>query len=124
MNIELLEVSNDNKILDNKTFDFSQHLFLLLSKSDFSKLGVSKNIKVKLDGEDVDLKICELSPFIRSTIIRFLEEFLVEILSERLEKLGDSPSSNEFKEYTLDLRELTILVKSLKNTKYTHLKRL
>lgn len=123
MNIELLNVSSDDQIIESEIFSFSSKFFLRLSKSEFSKLGVSVKKVVKVDGESVEFKLCELSPFVKGSIIRFLEELLVDIVSESLDSLGDSPSKSEFEEYTYDLKELTRFIRMLRVGEHTHLKR-
>lgn len=82
MNIELLEVSTDDQVLESEIFSFSSEFFLRLSKSEFSKLGVSVKKVVKIDGESIEFKLCDLTPFIKGSIVRFLEELLVDIVSE------------------------------------------
>jgi len=123
MNIELLEVSTDDQVLESKIFSFSSEFFLRLSKSEFSKLGVSVKKVVKIDGESIEFKLCDLTPFIKGSIVRFLEELLVDIVSESLDKLGESPSKDEFAEYTYDLKELARFIKMLRVSRHTHLKR-
>jgi len=123
MDIELLEVSTDDHIVKSEIFSFSSEFFLRLSKSDFSKLGVSVKKSLKIDGESIDFKVCELSPFIRGSIVRFLEELLVDIVTETLDRLGKSPSKREFEEYTYDLNELASFIRELRVEGYSHLKR-
>ncbi|MDG2642660.1 hypothetical protein P7M58_24385 [Vibrio parahaemolyticus] len=123
MDIELLEVSTDDQVVESEIFSFSSEFFLRLSKSEFSKLGVSVKKVVKVDGESVDFKLCDLSPFIRDSIVRFLEELLVDVVTESLDSLGESPSKDEFEEYTYDLKELTRFIRTLRIARYTHLKR-
>ncbi|GGY48699.1 hypothetical protein GCM10011297_22160 [Bacterioplanes sanyensis] len=123
MDIELLEVSTDDQVVESEIFSFSSEFFLRLSNSEFSKLGVSVKKVVKVDGESVDFKLCDLSPFIRDSIVRFLEELLVDVVTESLDRLGESPSKDEFEEYTYDLKELTRFIRTLRIARYTYLKR-
>ncbi|GAB7222840.1 hypothetical protein VoSk93_20560 [Vibrio owensii] len=123
MDIELLEVSTDDQVVESEIFSFSSEFFLRLSKSEFSKLGVSVKKVVKVDGESVEFKLCDLSPFIRHSIVRFLEELLVDVVTESLDSLGESPSKDEFEEYTYDLKELIRFIRTLRIARYTHLKR-
>lgn len=123
MNIELISLSKDNEVKDTKVFDFTSNFFLKLSKSDFSKIGDSISKQIVIEGQNVDMKLVEFSQFIRETIIRFLEGMFVDVSIESFEKLGSSPSKEEFQEYTCDLKELNRLIICLRQTEYTHLKR-
>lgn len=123
MNIELLELSSDGDMVKSEVFDFSPDFFIRLSKSDFSKLGISKKKKVSIDGENIELKLCEFSPFIRNSIVSFLEVLLVDVVTESMNNLGLSPSKNEFEEYTYDLKELARFITSIRITSYSHLNR-
>ncbi|UNW06314.1 MULTISPECIES: hypothetical protein [unclassified Acinetobacter] len=123
MNIELISISKNTEVNAIKVFDFTPNFFLKLSKSDFSQIGDSVTKQLVVEGEIVDMKLVEMSQFIRDTIIRFLEKMYVDLSFESFEKLGSSPSKEEFQEYTCDLKELNQLIIYLRETEYTHLKR-
>ncbi|MDN5418831.1 MAG: hypothetical protein L0G09_15485 [Acinetobacter sp.] len=123
MNIELISLSEDNDVKDVKVFDFTDDFYLKLSGSDFSKIGNSLSSQIVIEGENINMKLVELSNFIRETIIRFLERMNVDVSNEIFEKLGSSPSKQEFQEYTSDLKELNQLIIYLRKVKFTHLKR-
>lgn len=103
--------------------ELSDDLFEKLAKSEFSQMGISKKRKINLDGELIEVKAVELTPMIRDSILVYLKNLLTNDLQNNLEKLGNSPSTNEFRDYTLDLKPILELIRLIETDTYTHLDR-
>lgn len=121
MNIQAHVVDKSGKVLKTNVFELSTDLFLHLAQSEFSKLGASVNTTVLIDDEHVELKLVQLSPFVRQALAGYLKDYLVDLVKESLKKMGSSPSKLEYQEYTMDLKEISELIRCIENGKYTHL---
>ncbi|MGP5328181.1 hypothetical protein [Pseudomonas helleri] len=124
MNIQIHVVDKNGKVLETRVFEISDDLFLHFAKSEFSTLGASLKTPVVIDEEHVELKLVQLSPFVRQALASYLKDYLVDLLKESLEKMGGSPSTLEYQEYTMDLKEFPDLIRCIENDKYTHLNRM
>jgi hypothetical protein len=124
MNIQIHAISEARKVLETQVFEFSDDVFRQLSKAEFSTLGASRKITVIFDGESVDLKLVLLSPFVRQALIGYLNQFLFDLLKTSLEKMGDSPSTIEYQEYTKDLKEFVEFIQCMEKEKYNYLDRM
>lgn len=124
MNIQTLAIDKNGKVLEIRVFEFSDDLFLHFAKSEFSKLGVSVKTSVVIDEEHLEQKLVQLSPFVRQALAGYLKDYLVDLLKESLEKMGNSPSKIEYQEYTVDLKVIPDLIRCIESNKYTHLNRM
>ena len=124
MNIQTYVVDENGKVRKTRVFEFSDDLFLHFAKSEFSKLGSSVKTRVIIDEEHVELKLVQLSPFVRQALAGYLKDYLVDLLKESLEKMGTSPSKIEYQENTMDLKVIPDLIRCIENEEYTHLNRM
>ncbi|QFT22737.1 hypothetical protein FIV02_14275 [Pseudomonas sp. THAF187a] len=124
MNIQIYEVDQNGKVLATRVFEFSGDLFMHFAKSEFSRIGVSTKTPVVIDEEHAELKLVELSPFVRQALAGYLKDYLVDLLKDCLKKMGNSPSRLEYQEYTIDLKEMPDLIRCIEDDKYTHLNRM
>lgn len=124
MNIQTYVVGNNGKVQEMRVFDFSEDLFQHFAKSEFSKLGASVKTPVVIDEEHLELKLVQLSPFVRQALADYLKDYLVDLLKEFLEKMGSSPSKLEYQENTMDLKVIPDLIRCIENEEYTHLNRM
>ena len=123
MDIYFYKIKN-NAVLNSQSVELSDELFLKLSKSEFSQIGASKKIKVKIDEDEIELGLVELSSKLRSFFLIFLKDLLVEVLSDSFDKLGESPSKDEFFDYTCDPKSILNLIECFQNQEFTHLNRI
>lgn len=124
MNIQAHVVDKSGKVLKTSVFEFSADLFQHFAKSEFSTLGASVKTPVVIDDEHVELKLVQLSPFVRQALAGYLKDYLVDLVKESLKKMGSSPSKLEYQEYTMDLKEIPDLIRCIENGEYTHLYRM
>lgn len=124
MNIQTYVVGKNGKVREMRVFDFSEDLFQHFAKSEFSKLGVSVKTPVVIDEEHLELKLVQLSPFVRQALAGYLKDYLVDLLKVSLEKMGSSPSKLEYQENTIDLKVIPDLIRCIENEEYTHLNRM
>lgn len=78
----------------------SEEFYEKLAKSDFAEIGKTLKKKIKID---------------------FLQEEIVEETKIMLEKLGDSPSKEEYNQHSSDLRKLHEILKHLEYSQYHYL---
>lgn len=110
---------------ESETVDVAENLYESLAKSDFSKIGgLSIDIKIYLDEEDVILPLVELNPDIRQQFKKFFSEAIISESEAVLTKLGDSPSKEEYQAGTYRLRKLLELLKCVENENYQYLQRI
>jgi len=124
MNIDAHVVDKSGKVLKTSVFELSADLFQYFAKSEFSTLGASVKTSVVMDDEHVELKLVQLSPFVRQALTGYLKDYLVDLVNESLKKMGSSPSKLEYKENTEDLKKIADLIRCIENGEYTHLYRM
>jgi hypothetical protein len=108
------------------TIELSRDFYQKLLQSDFTEIGTSHEKIVEIDGEKEEIEAIDLNKGKipnRQRLIDFFKEEIVEESIKMLEKLGDSPSKEEYKEQTYPLRKLQEILKYLENTQYSYLQR-
>ncbi|MGK7876357.1 MAG: hypothetical protein AB4426_24585 [Xenococcaceae cyanobacterium] len=94
-----------------------------LVKSDFYKIGKSVPRKIRIDGEEENLLLVQLSKGNRKKLSKFFLEPIIQESDIVLTKLGDYPSKQEYQEATYRLRKLLQLRKCVENEDYYYLQR-
>jgi len=109
---------------DNDSVDVSEDLFERSAKSEYSKIGGgSIATQFQLDGEDVTLEVVVLTYETRKRFIEFFNEAIANETSAMLERLGDRPSTQEYREATYRVKTLCQLLDCVKNENYFYLQR-
>ena len=106
------------------TIEFSAQFYERLIKSDFVEIGKTHKLSIEIDDENLEIQAIDLDKGTitnRQRLIDFLKETIVQESLNMLEKLGDSPSKEAYKEKTSDLRIFQEILQCLKNTKYCYL---
>ena len=106
------------------TIEFSQQFYERLIKSDFAEIGKLRQLEIEIDEEKSAIEAIDLETGTitnRQRLIDFIKEVIVEESLNMLEKLGESPNKNEYKEKTSNLRIFQEILKCLKNREYSYL---
>ena len=106
------------------TIEFSNKFYETLIKSDFAEIGKVRELEIVIDEEKSKIEAIDLEKGTitnRQRLIQFLKESIVQESLNMLEKLGDSPSKQEYKETTSTLRIFQEILKCLKNREYCYL---
>lgn len=106
------------------TIEFSDKFYETLIKSDFAEIGKVRELEIVIDEEKSKIEAIDLEKGTitnRQRLIDFLKESIVQESLNMLEKLGDSPSKQEYKETTSTLRIFQEILKCLKNREYCYL---
>ncbi|ALB39723.1 MULTISPECIES: hypothetical protein [Nostocales] len=106
------------------TIEFSNKFYETLIKSDFAEIGKVRELEIVIDEEKSKIEAIDLEKGTitnRQRLIDFLKESIVQESLNMLEKLGDSPSKQEYKETTSTLRIFQEILKCLKNREYCYL---
>ncbi|MFM5889242.1 MAG: hypothetical protein ACKOQS_13280 [Dolichospermum sp.] len=106
------------------TIEFSEQFYEKLIKSDFAEIGKPHKIQVEFDEEKTEIDAIDLDKGTitnRQRLIDFLKEVIVEESLKMIEKLGESPSKQEYKETTSTLRIFQEILKCLNNREYSYL---
>ena len=85
------------------TIEFSNKFYETLIKSDFAEIGKVRELEIVIDEEKSKIEAIDLEKGTitnRQRLIDFLKESIVQESLNMLEKLGDSPSKQEYKETT------------------------
>ncbi|WP_143456064.1 hypothetical protein [Novacetimonas hansenii] len=117
MDIKLYATTDNNVVEDTKLFEFSEDFFRKLAESEFSCLGVSKEISFTEDEEEIKVPAVALSEFVRKSLSEFLNNYTSELLYHCFE-------NNCLKMHTEDLKGISSLSYFIKNGKYTYLYRI
>ncbi|MDH6105641.1 hypothetical protein NWP22_07145 [Anabaenopsis tanganyikae CS-531] len=114
---------------EGQVVEVSEEFYQLLIKSDFSKIGKSEKKNMTADEEPVEVDVVLLEGENRRKLSDFFRNAIVEetdnILS-KLDELGDSPSSQEYKKTFgkfSELRKLQELRKCVENEEFKYLGR-
>lgn len=106
--------------------ELSPEFYERLAKSDFSEIGTSHKINIKIDGEEEEIEAISLSKgkiTNRQRLIDFFKEEIVEESRKMLKNLGKSPSKDEYQQQTYPLSKLQEILEYLENTQYTYLQK-
>lgn len=106
------------------TIEFSEQFYERLIKSDFAEIGKPHKIQVEVDEENTEIDAIELDKGTitnRQRLIDFLKEVIVEESLNMIEKLGDSPSKEEYKSQTSTLKIFKEILQCLKNPQYSYI---
>ncbi len=104
--------------------DLFEEFYEKLAKSDFTEIGKNLRKKIKSDDEEVEIEVIDLDKGTitnRQRLIDFLKAKIIEESRTMLEKLGDSPSKEEYNQHSGDLRKLHEILKHLENPQYHYL---
>jgi len=95
-----------------------------LAKSDFSKIGLSEKREMKIDDEPEQVDVVVLDWETRRKYSDFFRDEIVKQSDQMLEKLGDSPSKEEYSPFYSRLKLLQDLRKQIENETVKYLGRL
>lgn len=106
------------------TIEFSEQFYERLIKSDFSEIGKLHKVQVEVDEEKTEINAIDLDKgkiTNRQRLIDFFKEVIVEESLNMIEKLGDSPSKEEYKSQTSTLKIFQEILQCLKNPQYSYI---
>lgn len=106
------------------TIELSDEFYEKLAKSDFAEIGKTLKKPIKTDDEEVEMEVIDLCKgriTNRQRLIEFCKEEIVQESRIMFEKLGDSPSKEEYNQYSSDLRQLHEILKHLEDSQYHYL---
>lgn len=106
-----------------EVIEVSEEFYQWLARSDFSRIGKSEVKEMKVDGEPVEVSIIQLEGMNRRKLSDFFRDAIVQQTDEMLDKLGNSPSKQEYQEATYRLLMLQKLRKQIENEQYKYLQR-
>jgi hypothetical protein len=104
--------------------ELSQELYENLIKSDFVEIGKTLKKTIKSDDEEVEIEVIDLDKGTitnRQRLIDFFKEKIIKESRTMLEKLGNSPSKEEYDQYSSNLRKLHEILKHLEDHQYHYL---
>ncbi|MDF0553062.1 hypothetical protein [Kamptonema sp. UHCC 0994] len=101
----------------------TESIYEWLAKSQFAKIGISRDTQLHLDGEDVVLPVVELNQDIRQKLRDFFRDAIISQSETVLTKLGDYPSKQDYQQETYYMRKLLELLKCVENENYHYLQR-
>lgn len=102
----------------------SEEFYEKLAKSDFAEIGKTLKKKIRSDDEEVEIEVIDLDKgkiTNRQRLIDCFKEEIVEATKTMLEKLGDSPSKEEYNQHSSDLKKLHEILKHLEDSQYHYL---
>ncbi|MEB3281507.1 MAG: hypothetical protein VKK42_21555 [Lyngbya sp.] len=109
-----------------ESIDIADDLYQELAKSEFSTIGQSESIKVKIEDKETELPLVKLEESVRKKLIDFFINTIVQE-SEKFKNIGDSPSKQEIQNLAIPviqrinvLNEIRAL---LENQSYQYLDR-
>ncbi|ACK70739.1 hypothetical protein PCC7424_2318 [Gloeothece citriformis PCC 7424] len=113
--------SHDKKALNN--VDISQNFYEWLIQSEFSKIGQSEEQEMQGDGETVKVSVVLLEGENRRKFSDFFRDAIVHESDSMLEKLGESPSKEEYIKASSRLKQLQDLRKAIEDEKFKYFSR-
>jgi hypothetical protein len=113
--------SHDKEALD--TIEISEIFYNWLIQSDFSKIGQSEEREMQGDGEIVKVPVVLLEGENRRKFSDFFRDAIVHESNSMLEKLGTSPSKEEYVNASSRLRDLQKLRKFIEDEKFKYFSR-
>ncbi|GCL43417.1 hypothetical protein [Dolichospermum planctonicum] len=124
MSLDITFYSKNGEASD--TIEFSEQFYEKLIKSDFTEIGASHKIKIKVDEEEQEIEAIDLNKGIitnRQRLIDFFKEKIVEESKNMIEKLGDAPSKDEYEKQSYSLKKFHEILASVEDKKYDYLER-
>lgn len=106
-----------------EVMEVSEEFYQWLARSEFSRIGKSEVKEMKVDGEPVEVSIIQLEGMNRRKLSDFFRDAIVQETDEMQDKLGSSPSKEEYQESTYRLLMLQKLRKQIENEQYKHFQR-
>jgi hypothetical protein len=106
------------------TIEFSEQFYEKLIKYDFSEIGKPHKIQIEIDEEKTEIDAIDLDKGTitnRQRLIDLLKEVMFQESLNMIEKLGDSPSTEEYKSQTYTLKIFKEILQCLKNPQYSYL---
>lgn len=101
--------------------DVSEDFYEWLEKSDFSKIAKPQGMEMKPDGETVKSSVIVLEGESRRKLSDFFRDEIVQESDYVLDKLGSSPSKEEYTRTTYKLKTLQSLRKLVEDEKRKYL---
>ncbi len=95
--------------------DVSEDFYEWLQKSDFSKIAKSQEMEMRPDGVAVKVSAIVLEGGNRRKLSDFFRDAIVQESDDLLNKLGSSPSKEEYTHATYKLKSLQSLRKLVEN---------
>jgi 23S rRNA G2445 N2-methylase RlmL len=124
MEITFYKHSQDREMVTElESVEITDVLYEKLAKSEFSQVGKARPTEMNFDGDKATIPAVALSHRLRGMLLQFLYEFLCETVKESLEKMGEAPSSSEYRDHTFDVKSLIELLEKIKDISYTHFAR-
>lgn len=109
-----------------QSIDIAKDLYQELAKSEFTKIGQSELIKVKIEDKETELKLVKLKTDVRNKLIDFFKEKIV-VESEKFTPINSSASKDEIQNIgspiIARINMLNEIRASLKNQSYQYLER-
>jgi hypothetical protein len=113
--------SHKNEVAE--TIELSQEFYDWLSHSDFPKIGRAEEKEMKADGEAVQVSVVLLEGEYRRRFSDFFRDAIVKESDGMLNKLGSSPSKEEYVNASSKLRTMQELRKCIENEKFKYISR-
>src|SRR5262245_42603173 len=101
----------------------SNDLYLRLARSEFSKIGKSRNTAITIDGEKAKLSLVSLSNRVRTNLERFVICFIAEEVQRLIERAGTRPTGREVEPFLKDLASLLQILRVLSRGEAVFLQR-
>jgi hypothetical protein len=106
-----------------EVIEVSEEFYQWLARSEFSRIGKSEIKEMKVDGEPVEFPVIQLEGMNRRKLSDFFRDAIVQETDEMLDKLGSSPSKEEYQEATYRLLLLQRLRKQVENEQLKYFQR-
>ena len=101
----------------------SEEFYQWLARSEFSRIGKSEIKEMKVDGKPVEVPVIQLEGMNRRKLSDFFRDAIVQETNEMLDKLGSSPSQEEYQAATYRLIVLQRLRKQIEKDQYKYFQR-
>lgn len=106
-----------------ETVEISEDFYDWLSQSEFSQIGESEEKEMLGDGEAVKISVVLLEGENRRKFSNFFRDAIVQESDNMLNKLGTSPSKEEYVSASSKLKNLQNLRKFIEDEKFKYLSR-
>lgn len=113
--------SRDKEALES--VEIPEDFYCWLIQSEFSKIGQSKELEMKGDGESIKVSVVILEGENRRKLSDFFRDAIVYESDNMLRKLGDSPSKEEYVNASSWLIKMQELRKSIEDEKNNYFSR-
>lgn len=122
MEINFYKASREDGSVSLEEISVPDVIYERLAKSEFSAIGASKDVSLDIDDEEVNLKLVELTDPIRRYLAMFLRDFLVIIISERLE-FGAEVKKEIYRIAFENEKSILDLLSAVENKDYSYIER-